>query len=64
HKISRGFVPIHTWSAHWLARPEFFAAVSEYLESEGRHIDNYVDHLRGRTPYRQTDGKQQDDEGA
>ncbi len=54
HKISRGFVPVHTWSAHWLARPEFFAAVSEYLESEGRHIDNYVDHLRSRTPYRQS----------
>ena len=24
HKISRGFVPVDTWSAHWLARPEFF----------------------------------------
>ena len=61
HKISRGFVPVHTWSAHWLARPEFFAAVTEYLESESRHIDNYVDHLRGRTPYRQNPNELQDD---
>ncbi|MDX1481542.1 MAG: GNAT family N-acetyltransferase, partial [Woeseiaceae bacterium] len=31
HKISRGFVPVTTWSAHWLARPEFFAAIGDYL---------------------------------
>ena len=24
HKISRGFMPVFTWSAHWLAQPERF----------------------------------------
>ncbi len=43
HKISRGFTPVSTWSAHWLARPEFFAAVANYLEAEERHIDRYIE---------------------
>lgn len=52
HKISRGFIPVTTWSAHWLARPEFFAAVSDYLDSESQHIDNYIEVVREHTPYR------------
>ena len=27
HKISRGFTPVQTCSAHWLEHPEFFAAI-------------------------------------
>ncbi len=52
HKISRGFTPVTTWSAHWLARPEFFAAIGEYLENEGRRVDDYMDAVRAHTPYR------------
>ncbi|HLU05427.1 MAG TPA: GNAT family N-acetyltransferase [Woeseiaceae bacterium] len=53
HKISRGFVPVTTWSAHWLARPEFFAAVGHYLEEEQRHVDRYIDAVESHSPYRQ-----------
>lgn len=52
HKISRGFEPVTTWSAHWLARPEFFAAISDYLDRESRHIDEYIDAVREHTPFR------------
>jgi len=52
HKISRGFVPVSTWSAHWLAQPEFLAAISEYLDEEARHIDRYMDAVDAHTPYR------------
>ncbi|HWM27363.1 MAG TPA: GNAT family N-acetyltransferase [Woeseiaceae bacterium] len=52
HKISRGFAPVQTWSAHWLARPEFFAAVGEYLSEEQRHVDRYMEALSGHSPYR------------
>jgi predicted N-acyltransferase len=55
HKISRGFSPVTTWSAHWLARPEFFDAIGDYLESEGQHIDAYMDAVRAHTPYRNSD---------
>jgi len=52
HKISRGFVPTTTWSAHWLARPEFYAAIRSYLHEEGRHIDRYMDAAGSHSPYR------------
>ena len=52
HKISRGFTPVSTWSAHWLARPEFFAAVANYLEAEERHIDRYISAADEHSPYR------------
>jgi predicted N-acyltransferase len=52
HKISRGFVPVTTWSAHWLARPEFFSAVERYLQEEAHHIDNYIDAVNSHSPYK------------
>jgi predicted N-acyltransferase len=52
HKISRGFVPVPTWSAHWLARPEFFSAVGQYLKEEQRHVERYMDAVSGHSPYR------------
>jgi predicted N-acyltransferase len=52
HKISRGFIPVTTWSAHWLARPEFFSAVEQYLKAEGRHVDHYIDAVNDHSPYK------------
>jgi predicted N-acyltransferase len=60
HKISRGFVPVTTWSAHWLAHPEFFSAVERYLEAEARHVDRYVDALSSRIPYKKGSGNEPD----
>ena len=52
HKISRGFTPVQTWSAHWLQRPDFFAAVRNYLEQESVHIDRYIEVVNEHLPYR------------
>lgn len=52
HKISRGFSPVTTWSAHWLAHPEFANAISRYLDAEGRHIERYIDAVDQHTPYK------------
>ncbi len=52
HKISRGFVPIATWSAHWLAQPEFFSAVGKYLRDERRHVDRYMSAVDSHSPFR------------
>lgn len=57
HKLSRGFVPTTTWSAHWLARPEFYAAIRSYLREEGRHIDRYIEAAGTHSPYRAGEGK-------
>ena len=56
HKISRGFVPVNTWSAHWLARPEFFSAVGQFLSAEKRHVERYVDAVSTHSPYKLGNG--------
>lgn len=56
HKISRGFVPTETWSAHWLSHPQFAAAVDDYLERERDHIDDYMAAVRAHVPYRDKHG--------
>jgi predicted N-acyltransferase len=52
HKISRGFVPVATWSAHWLCRPEFLTAIGRYLDEERRHVDRYMAAVDEHSPYR------------
>ncbi len=52
HKVSRGFEPASTWSAHWLVQPEFFSAISDYLDEESRHVDSYIDTIDRRTPFK------------
>jgi predicted N-acyltransferase len=54
HKISRGFSPVTTWSAHWLKQADFFAAVGRYLKEEQSHIEDYVDAVHDHSPYRKT----------
>ena len=52
HKMARGFLPARTWSAHWLAHPSFADAVQRFLEREAGGIDEYMDELNERTPFR------------
>lgn len=52
HKIARGFEPVATWSGHWLAHEGFNAAVAEFVDEEGRHVDRYIRDARDRTPFR------------
>ena len=52
HKLARGFLPVKTLSAHWLAHPEFSGAVERFLEREHRGIENYVDELNEHSPYK------------
>ena len=52
HKMARGFLPQQTWSAHWLAHPGFSDAVERFLDEEGKGIENYVDELNERNPFK------------
>ena len=52
HKLARGFLPVKTLSAHWLAHPEFSDAVERFLEREHQGIARYVDELNEHTPYK------------
>jgi predicted N-acyltransferase len=52
HKMARGFLPQKTWSAHWLAHPDFADAVERFLQRESGGIDAYIDELTERNPFR------------
>ncbi|MCI0517405.1 MAG: GNAT family N-acetyltransferase [Woeseiaceae bacterium] len=56
HKISRGFLPVTTWSAHWLANRRFADAISRYLDSEQRHVEQYMALVENHSPYRDASG--------
>lgn len=53
HKMARGFLPTRTWSAHWLAHPAFADAIERFLEREKGGIDDYLDELNERSPFRE-----------
>jgi predicted N-acyltransferase len=55
HKMARALMPTMTTSAHWLAHPAFADAVERFLEREGTSIENYLEHLEQRSPFRQGD---------
>jgi predicted N-acyltransferase len=55
HKMARGFLPTRTWSAHWLAHPAFADAIERFLEREAGGIDDYIDELNERNPFRDRD---------
>ncbi|MET3389776.1 MULTISPECIES: GNAT family N-acetyltransferase [unclassified Variovorax] len=52
HKMARALMPVKTTSAHWLAHPSFADAVERFLEREGAGIENYMDHLGERSPFK------------
>ncbi|MDQ3196360.1 MAG: GNAT family N-acetyltransferase [Pseudomonadota bacterium] len=52
HKLARGFLPAQTWSAHWLAHPEFAAAIEHYLARETCGIAGYLDELHESSPFK------------
>jgi predicted N-acyltransferase len=52
HKLSRGFLPVTTRSAHWLAHPQFAEAVENYLKQETDAVSEYVDQLNARSPFK------------
>lgn len=52
HKLARGFLPVTTRSAHWLAHPQFARAVEDYLQQETGAISGYVDELNERSPFK------------
>lgn len=52
HKISRGFVPTATWSAHWIADERFRTVIADFVQREARAMSDYADTLREHVPYR------------
>lgn len=52
HKISRGFLPTPTWSAHWIADPEFRVAIHDFLHRETIGMQHYIAELGKHSPFK------------
>ena len=52
HKMARALMPVMTHSAHGVADPRFAQAIGQFLDRETRGVDNYLEHLGQRTPYK------------
>ena len=52
HKLSRGYEPVVTRSAHYIPNPSFRTAVSDFLEGERAAIATEIEWLRRDLPYR------------
>ena len=51
HKLARGFLPVRTHSRHYLANPDFRAAVARSLASEAEAVEAYAAELQGHSPH-------------
>lgn len=45
HKIQRGYLPCHTYSAHWIRDANFAAAVADFLKREARALEHDMTEL-------------------
>jgi len=52
HKISRGFLPTPTWSAHWIANEQFRELIARFLDHETAAMHDYIKELGQRSPFR------------
>jgi len=52
HKISRGFLPTPTWSAHWIADKRLREAVDHFLKRERDGMRDYLSQMHERSPYK------------
>ena len=53
HKLARGYLPVRTHSAHWIANPSFREAVERYLDDERQYVDREIEYIGDQhSPYR------------
>ena len=52
HKLARGYAPVLTHSAHWIAHPGLRDAIADYLDRERDAVEADQDYLKARTPFK------------
>ena len=52
HKLARGYAPVLTHSAHWIAHEGLRDAIADYLDRERDAVDADQDYLNERTPFK------------
>jgi predicted N-acyltransferase len=54
HKISRGYLPVPTYSVHWIREAPFRDAVADFLRRERAAIEHQIALQAEESPFRQT----------
>jgi len=52
HKIARGFLPAFVHSRHWIAEPDFAAALADWCAQETAAVRRYARTLHAHTPFK------------
>jgi hypothetical protein len=52
HKLARGYVPVPTWSAHYIPNAGFRSAIADFLARERRAVEENMAFLGEMTPFR------------
>ena len=52
HKLSRGYLPQKTWSAHWIKEKDFSSAINKFLNEESKMINHHKKDLEALGPYK------------
>ena len=55
HKLARGYLPSHTYSAHWITHESFRDAVDHFLKQERKYVDEEIDYINDHSPFRHED---------
>ena len=63
HKLARGFEPVRTRSAHWLADPRLHQAVAQSLRRERAWVEQRGEALAEHSPFRRGEPLQLEGEG-
>ena len=54
HKVQRGYLPVYTYSAHWLANEGFSKTVQRFLRQESMAIEEERQQVMATSPYRRS----------
>ncbi|MGE0260040.1 MAG: GNAT family N-acetyltransferase [Alphaproteobacteria bacterium] len=52
HKLQRGYLPVPTYSAHWIPDPGFRRAVAAFLDRERDMVEHKIEQLAEYSPFR------------
>jgi len=55
HKLARGYLPVHTYSVHWIREAQFREAIERYLVHERQQVDQDITYLSTHSPFRHAD---------
>ncbi len=61
HKLARGYLPVTTHSAHYIAHAGLRRAIADYLDREREDVAETKAYLSEHTPYKKTDAERPQD---